>query len=260
MKKTLILFREGLSGHYLKAIINDSKKQIGFRVDPWHPGIYDDLDFDHLQRSGSLGQCACLHPHLIDTEQYMSLYDVTLTIQVHKKIYNACYNIFHKKYLVENIEARKSFDRWQDNLSYWYDLTYYNIKEYRALYEQDLQTNKICNVVNFDRILETEYIADVLDRYFNLAMTDNRKRIIADYRSQQITYSLNKDEQDMGTIVQALPDKVFQQSPWFASYCIFCFEHNNHLSESQRLWSVDHICTPIDRQFLLDLPNQYAWS
>ena len=254
--KTLILFREGLSGNYIKALIDDSARDINFRVDKVRPGVPNQVPA-FLDPTKSGDHCVCLHPHLDDRKAYIDASDIVLTIQVDQKIYHACYNNFFKKHLQENILEQRKFADWCLEPRYWYDRIYYNIKEYHDLYQQDRQTNQLSNIIDFDHIYEEEYIETILDQYFQYSMTDNRRKIVRTYSTLQMPYRLQKDACIMEDILDPLPDFVFQQSPWFAAYCIFCFEYNNGLSETQRSWTINAVTQPIDKTFLLALPSMY---
>lgn len=249
--RTIIFFREGLSGNYLKSLIDDSDESVKFRMDPWKPGTYDKLEFDESIN------CICTHKNLVEVDKLIKPSDLVLTIQVREKIYHAIYNNFNKKFLIENPHLQKDFDCWQKNLSFWYDNTFYNIKEYYNLYQQDLIENQFENIVEFDKILELDYIEYLFDLYYKKPITQNTIRIVEGYKSLQLQYQLDKRGQDMQEIISVLPDQAFLDSPWFASYCIFKYETNNHLEESQRQWSVNDIARPIDKQFLLSIADKY---
>ncbi len=248
---TLIFFREGLSGHYLKSLIYDSRTPMGFRVDPWYPGIYDSV------RPFVRENCACVHPHLTNHKNLSQQFDLVLTIQVRKKIYHAIYNNFYKKYLIENPHLQDDFKNWHNNMAVWYDQTFYNIKEYYQLYQQDLVENTFSNVIEFDHLLEIDYIEHVFKHYYNKQLTCNMRRIVNTYAELQLQHNLSRDGQCMKDIISVLPDRVFQESPWFASYCIFKYETNNHLLENQRQWSIDSVTKPIDKEFLIAIADQY---
>jgi hypothetical protein len=248
--KTIIFFREGLSGHYLKSLINNNSDPMTFRVDPWHSGIYDDI-------KPKVEQVKCLHKHLVDWQNLSSTYDLILTIQVQKKIYHAIYNNFYKKYLIENPHLQQDFQEWPRNQLFWYDVTYYNIKEYHKLYQQDLIENTFENIVNFDNILEIDYIEHIIKKFYNRDLTNNMRRIVKEYAGLQLQYDLSADEIRMQDIIAAIPDKAFMESPWFASYCIFKYETNNQLDENQREWSIDSVTAPIDKKFLLEISARY---
>jgi hypothetical protein len=249
--KTVIFFREGLSGHYLKSLVDDSDQPVSFRIDPWYPGIYNN------PRPTKLENCRCIHKHLVNYREIEQQRDLILTIQVRHKIYHAIYNIFYKKFLIENIKQQKNFKTWTNNLSTWYDQTFYNIKEYYQLYQQDLVENTFSNVIEFDHLLEIDYIEHVFKHYYNKQLTCNMSRIVNTYAKLQLQHNLSRDGQCMADIISALPDQVFWESPWFASYCIFKYETNNHLLENQRQWSIDSVTKPIDKQFLIAIADQY---
>tara|TARA_R110000868_G_scaffold210565_1_gene460636 strand:- start:77 stop:679 length:603 start_codon:yes stop_codon:yes gene_type:complete len=198
-----------------------------------------------------------VHKHLSNTEFLESHYKLILTIQVRRKIYHGIYNNFYKKFLVENIDQQENFKNWTSNLSTWYDQTFYNIQEYYQLYQQDLIENTFTNVIEFDHLLDLDYIEQVFRQYYNRPVTENTKRIVSTYAQLQLQHDLSGNEQSMKDIVSVLPDQVFLDSPWFASYCIFKYETNNHLQENQRQWSIDTITKPIDKKFLLSIADQY---
>lgn len=250
--KTLIFFREGLSGHYLKSIIDDTVDTMNFRVDPWYPGIYQDQP-DELTED-----CVCLHPADVDPLEIMPKFDLVLNIQVYDKIYHAIYNNFYKKFLIENPAEQVKFNTWTDDCVYWYDRTYYNIKEYYRLYCQDREVYSFPNTVNFDHLLDHNYVEQLLNQYFNKGMNNNTRRIIAEYSSKQLQIDLTTKSKHMQEIAHSIPDQEFVRSPWFASYCIFKYENNNGLSEHQRCWSIDTLARPIDREFLLSIADQYC--
>ena len=250
--KTVIFFREGLSGHYFKSLVDDSNQPVGFRIDPWYPDIYN-----NPRPTTMLENCVCVHKHLVNCREFEQHRDLILTIQVRHKIYHAIYNNFYKKYLIENPHLQSDFKNWTNNKTFWYDITYYNIKEYYALYQQDLKENTFENIIEFDHILELDYIEQIFLRYYNKSLTENMQNIVKTYRDLQLKYDLSGSECAMSDIVSSLPDHVFLESPWYASYCVFKYETNNGLQESQRQWSIDLASQPIDKKFLLEIANQY---
>lgn len=249
--KTLIFFREGLSGNYLKSLVTDCTDKIKFRVDRWNPSLSEPpATFDS-------NNCICIHKHPSNYKKIITPNDLILTIQVRDKIYHATYNNFYKKFLVENPGLTDKFKNWQCDLVTWYDITFYNIKEYYHLYKQDLANNTISNVIEFDRMLELDYIEGIFKHYYNRPVSKNMERIVTTYKELQLQYDISGNQHTMNDIVTALPDTAFLESPWFASYCIFKYETNNNLLESQRLWSINSINKPIDKQFLLDIETRY---
>lgn len=249
--KTIIFFREGLSGHYLKLLLNDAPDPVQFRIDPWYPEIYA-LPFTKKKED-----CVCSHLSNIDVDKVIKNFDLVLTIQPYQKIYHGIYNVFYKKYLIENPDQKESFAKWTENLLTWYDRTYYNIKEYYHLFRQDLNDNTFDNIINFDYILDIDYIEEIIKKYYNKSLTKNMIRIITDYKKLQLNLDLSGDDKNMKDIVSRIPDHYFINSPWFASYCLFKYETNNNLTESMRKWSINSINVPIDQKFLISVADQY---
>jgi hypothetical protein len=255
---TLILFREGLSGHYLKALIDNSPDDITFRVDPWYPGIYDQLECPKHGQTQLLPGCHCLHRNTVDQQTLMTDYDLVFSILVYRKIYHGIYNNFHKKLLVEQLDLRDKFSRWHSDTTIWYDIAFYNLKEYFGLFQLDHIEHSAGIIINFDHLLELDYIEEIFRTHLNRKIDDNTRRIISNYRAHQLQYDLTGDEKSMKDIIAPIPDSEFTQSPWFAAYCIFKYESNNKLSESQRLWSVNNVSGLIDKKILVEIAQQYC--
>lgn len=257
--KTLIIFREGLSGHYLKALIDDTPDPIKFRVDPWYPGIYDNLECPKHgeMKTSAPSECDCVHRKHIDVQKTLSRYDLVLAILVNRKIYHGIYNNFYKKLLVEQLDLKNRFARWHLEPCFWYDIAFYNLKEYYHLFQQDNVENTFGNVIDFDSILELDYIEEIFQKYLNRGINENTRRLVSSYRVQQLQYDLSGDEKTMEDIVDSIPDGEFAVSPWFAAYCIFKYETNNQLVESQRLWSINEIDDVIHKKNLLDIATRY---
>ncbi len=258
--KTVIIFREGLSGHYLKALIDDTPDPIQFRVDPWFPGIYDNLEYPKHgeMKTSAQSECDCVHRKHIDMQKTLFRYDIVLAILVNRKIYHGIYNNFNKKLLVEQLDLQNRFARWHLEPCFWYDTAFYNLKEYYHLFRHDNVENTIPSVIDFDLILELDYIEEIFRKYFNRGINENTRRLVSSYRVKQLQYDLSGDEKTMEDIVDAIPDDEFTVSPWFAAYCIFKYETNNNLDESQRNWSINDIKNVIDKKFLLDIADRYG--
>jgi hypothetical protein len=146
--KTIIFFREGLSGHYFKSILNDDQEQMNFRVDLWQP----QTDNKKQPINDESCQCFHFHKHPEHWKKASKGFDLILTIQVREKIYHAIYNNFYKKYLIENPHLQQDFKYWTSNQLFWYDVTYYNMKEYYALFQKDLIENDFPNIIEFDSL------------------------------------------------------------------------------------------------------------
>lgn len=249
--KTLIVFREGLSGHYLKSLVDDLPVEVNFRMDPWYPEIYNVVNNKKNE------SCVCRHfSPSVDFIKLEQQFDLVLNIHPDKKIYQAVYNVFFKKILVEQFTTEQ-YANWKNDLVFWYDKSYYNIQEYFHLFEQDRKNSKYTNLIDFDSLLLESYVEKMFEQYYNRPLTSNMKLIIEQYREKQLNINLTRDGSTMQEIIDPIPDINFDQHPWYAAYCIFKYELNNGLSEKQRSWSIDSVKTVIDKKFLLDIQHQY---
>jgi len=252
----LVIFREGLGGHYLKSLIEDSDQEIGFRIDQRStPTNLTPAPKYHKKYS-----CECAHLKDVDLEQIHPNFDPILTIQVHEKIYHGIYNNFHKKLIVEDAGLAASFARWPDQAKFWYDTAFYNIKEYYMLFQQDRERNTFPNVIDFDHMLEISYIEKVFKQYLDRDISENICYRVDAYAKLQLAYDLAGKETDMHDILDVIPDPEFERTPWFASYCIFKYESANKIEEWQRLWSIDTSNQPINKDWLRNISNQYCPS
>lgn len=252
--RTLIIFREGLSGHYLKSLVDDLPVEVHFRMDPWYPGIYNVAKGKKKLNES----CVCRHfsPN-IGFAEFEKEFDLVLNIQPNEKIYQAVYNVFFKKVLVETF-TKEQYNNWKNDLIFWYDKSYYSIQEYFYLFDQDRNESRYSNVIDFDCLLLESYVEEIFAHYYNRPLTNNMKLIIEQYREKQLNINLTRDGLTMQEIVDPIADSDFDQHPWYASYCIFKYEFNNGLLESQRSWSIDSVKTVIDKKFLLEIQHQYC--
>lgn len=248
--KTLIIFREGHSGHYLQSLINNHPVDAKFRMDNWYPGIYNSLP------EKISGDNVCLH-HSPGVD-YENKFDLILTILPDQKIYHAIYNIFFKKMLIEEFTIEQ-YQNWQNDPVFWYDKSYYHIKQYYELITQDITNNRYPNIVNFDRMLDKVYLDQIFHLYYGKGLTDIQTTLVEQYKNKQLNIDLPRTGKSMVEITDPIPDSQFVETPWFASYCIYKYEFNNGLTESQRRWSINDIKTIIDKTFLLSLETQYHY-
>lgn len=238
--KTVIVFREGQSGHYLKSIIlNDNLTGVGFRMSEKHRE--SDIALTHNN----------------NYQEHTSQFDLVLRILPTKKIYSAVYNNFMKKLIAEEYST-DVLDTWHNNPVYWHDRCYYNIVEYYNLITQDIQTNLYTNVINFDRILDKNYLSDVLSKYFQIEFTDSRETIRKTYEELQLSLNLDQNRSDMEDIIDVIDDTLLIKNPWFFSYCIHKYELANNFTPQNRLWSINNIDQPPTKHLLLTLAQQYS--
>jgi hypothetical protein len=161
-----------------------------------------------------------------------------------QNVYNAIYNNFTKKVLIEEF-SKFNLREWIHNPVFWYDKCYYHIQECYYQICNDISTNTIQNIVDFDRITDCDYIANWLLQNFNLEFTTNRRMLVQHYASMQLQLELKDDNSIlMQDIIGPITDKMLLENPWFWAYIVFKFEHNNNLLETDRVWSVDNFNRP----------------
>jgi hypothetical protein len=230
-----IVFCEGHSGHFLRAVILNHPSSVAAMR------ISDQLD----------NSCNGLSIQLTHNVHDTLGSDCVLRILPTRNIYNAIYNIFMKKILIEEFPAI-DLANWVDDPVFWYDKCYYHIQEYYHRIHNDISTNTIQHVIDFDQLTNLEYLTDLLHQYFHLEFTDNRRALVAKYSELQLQINLEDDSTvDMQDILAPVTDHMLLQNPWFWAYAVFKFEHNNNLTEQHRLWSVNNFKIPQTRNDLL---------
>lgn len=241
--KTLIVFREGHSGRFLQAIIQDMPPDVAaYRLDDYRVRGFNQW---------------VTGTHEVDLSNQQKSHDLVLRILPKHNIYNAIYNVFTKKLLLEEYSEFNLSD-WNKNLTFWYDKCFYLIKEYYALIHNDIADNLYPNTVNFDQLTDRDYIAHIIQKYYNTNLTNNQQNLIKDYSKLQLSVSLSDNDQtSMKEIIEPISDQMLHDNPWFSAYCIFKFEKNNNFSESARLWSIDNITEPFTQRKLLEIATQY---
>jgi hypothetical protein len=240
--KTLIVFREGQSGHYLKSIIlNDESKNVGFRMSERYPANNVTLTHDNNYKKHKLE------------------FDQVLRILPTNRIYSAVYNNFMKKLIAEEY-SDAILDNWLSNPIYWHDRCYYNIVEYYGLITEDIQTNLYPDIIDFDQLLNRDYLSSILVRYFQSEFGENQERIRKTYEELQLTLDLDQDSTSMIDIVNIVTDELLMKNPWFFSYCIHKYELANNLTPENRLWSINNIDQIPTKQLLLALAQQYEFD
>jgi hypothetical protein len=234
----VIVFRQGHSGHFLLSVIlNYPASAAKFRMSDYHQTLYPGI---HLTHNPDVTK----HP------------GTAFRILPTDKIYQAIYNIFMKKILLEEFP---NFDlaNWVNDPVFWYDKCYYHIAESYNNIQQDLSTNTISNVIDFDRLTDTVYIAEWFRTHFSIELNSNQLELIENYAKLQLNVNLtNKRQTDIEEILSPITDQMLLENPWFWAYTVFKYEHDNNLTEHQRLWSVDDISAP---QTIADI-KQYKYQ
>jgi len=226
--KTVIVFCEGHSGHFLRSVIlNHPVAVASFRIPDNLDSSRDGIDVRLTHDPGDIVDSDCVF-RILPT----------------RNIYNAIYNIFMKKVLVEEFPE---FDltNWVDDPVFWYDKCYYHIQEYYHRICKDISTNTIQNTIDFDRLTNLEYLTDLLQQHFHLEFDHNRHALVKKYLGLQLQINLENDSVlQMSDILAPITDRMLLQNPWFWAYTVFKFEINNNLTEQDRLWSVNNFKIP----------------
>jgi len=237
--KTVIVFREGQSGHFLKSIIlKNDLRDVNFRM------------AEHYSASN----ITLTHDNNYDTHQ--AEFDRVLRILPTCRIYSAIYNNFMKKLIPEEYSA-SVLDNWLSDPVYWHDRCYYNIVEYHDLITKDIQTNCYPDVIDFDQVLDSDYLAQILAKYFQINFDNERENLRKTYKALQLSVDLDQRSTSMTDIVSVVTDDLLIKNPWFFSYCIHKYEQANNLEPKNRLWSINNIHQTPTKQLLLSLAQQY---
>lgn len=239
--KTLIVFREGHSGNFLKALVqNYPVEQVRHRVNELHFKELRDITLTHET----------------DLEWQQPRFNQILRILPVQAIFTAIFNNFSKKIVIEMTQPDE-WAQWRTNTVEWYDRCYYNQVEYRQLILQDIAKNQYPNVINFDRLLDSNYVEQILQKYFDMQMTENQQEILNHYASQQLQADVNSLHTTMAAVVGTITDKMFEENPWFFANCVYRYELANNLTETDRLWTMDDCVTVQKSKDLLRLAEQY---
>jgi hypothetical protein len=238
--KAVVVFREGHSGNFLRSVILNHPVDVAeFRIN------------DYL--NSSLNGISVLLTH---DPKHAPDADYVFRILPTRKIYNPIYNVFMKKVLVEEF-PNFELANWVDDPVFWYDKCYYNIEEYYNKIHNDIATNTVGNVIDFDRLTDCHYVANLLQKHFEVDFDHNRRRLVENYADLQLNIDLVDDATlSMQDILKPITDSMLLQNPWFWAYAVFKFEHNNKLTGNHRLWSVNDFKVPQTRLDLL----QYCYQ
>ena len=238
--KTVIVFREGQSGHFLKSVIlKNNLGNVRFRMDERYPA--NNITLTHEN----------------NYDKHRAEFDLVLRVLPTRQIYHAIYNNFMKKLIAEEYSALV-LDTWHKDPLFWHDRCYYNIVEYHDLITADIQHNCYPNVIDFDQLLDSNYLSDVLTKYFQIDLDQDRDNIRQRYKSLQLPMDLDHLCTRMEDIVTVVPDDLLTKNPWFFSYCIHKYELVNNFTLKNRLWSINNNQQIPTKQLLLTLAQQYS--
>jgi hypothetical protein len=248
--KTVISFTEGCSGNFLAALISNS----------------DIKSFKRIDTASNLKNANFIMLPFMETVQG---FDVIATHESNSKIINnhvkpariiriepvtgiftAIYNVFDKKLIDE--DQKDIMQKWPAEPGYCYDMTFEHMKDYYHVFSQSKHRP---GQMLFD--FGWLYQHNQLTEFLQSIGVDANLDLVDRYMSTQMPLLLSLPlSASMADIVQLIPEEYFVRSPWFACYCIFCFEHNNKLQEYQRMWSIDTLPV-LSAEGLIALSTQY---
>lgn len=265
--KTVISFSEGCSGNFLAAFITHSN--IGETNEIENTDRVDgDLRRRHLNHINhawamdldnrgtyrkNYNDYTVIVTHDHDTEKIKSKLDPDRIIRIEPVtgLFTAIYNVFTKKLI--NDDQEDIMKKWPVDPSYCYDRTFEHLKYYYKKFSTSCLTDDQI-LFDFGWLFNQEKMKTFLKK---INMTGDFD-LLEKYQKSQLPLLLNLPSTNvMSEIVAQIPDKYFEQSPWFACYCIFCFELNNDLLENQRLWSINNISSVLGPSDLIGLATKY---
>jgi hypothetical protein len=247
--RTVISFNEGCSGNFLAAAMSDSSICEYKRIDTVNNVLNYSIvpSLSHIPKF--LSDIVVTH-----SNDYYGIINKlsanrVIRIEAITGIYNAIYNVFTKKHTTEQTSILKF---WPEQPAYCYDMTFEHLKDYYIKFSHfNFYRGEI--LFDFGWTLDVDNMVNFLA---GLGVQPNLD-LIKKYIMHQYSIILNQDLLDMTDIVNQITDSNFIDSPWWACYCIFQFEKNNKLSESNRKWTIDSL--PIlTKSNLINLSKLYG--
>jgi hypothetical protein len=250
--RTVISFDPGCSGHWLAVLISDSKVTEFFRIDV----IDNILKYTIIPYFQKLAPVT--HPvivtHETDINRIRSEFCADRVIRIRPNTYkfNALYNVFVKKYLLEEDDITQ---HWPNNAAYCYNQVFEGLKDWYNILSRPVIMPG-CVDFDFGNMFDLDKLTKFLTE-MDVEVTDDMINMHQQYLENQETLKLDVYPQEsMQSIVSRIPADRFAKNPWFACYCIFCFEQSNNLTEQQRLWSIDTLPIVGARE-LINMSTQY---
>lgn len=248
--KTVISFTEGCSGNFLAALISNSNVKSFKRIDV--ASNLKDANFIMLPSMGSGQGFDVITTHEADSKVIHNHVAPARIIRIEPitGLFTAIYNVFDKKLIDE--DQKDIMQKWSTEPGYCYDMTLEHMKDYYRVFSQSKYTSDQ-TLFDFGWL----YQRNQLIEFLQLLGIDTNIDLLNQYMSTQMPLLLSLPlSKSMIDIVQLIPAEYFAKSPWFACYCIFCFEHNNQLLEHQRMWSIDALPV-LTAASLIALSTQY---
>lgn len=249
--KIVISFDEGCSGNFLAALLSDSILTSYNRIDS--PENF--LDYTTVPR---FNYKVTHHKDIIVTHENNITQikkhfkpDIVIRIQTITGIFSAIYNVFTKKHLAET--ETQIMEKWADDKNFSYDMTLEHLKDYFYKFTKN-QSYEDAIIFDFGNFYNKERIKEFFESHQLILKNED---LISKYQEKQFPLLLDLPNSNrMEDIINIIPDDYFKNSPWFACYCIFCFEQLNKLSENKRRWTIDNIPF-LDKQTLIKISKLY---
>jgi hypothetical protein len=252
-KKIVISFDEGCSGNFLASLLSKGKIFNHYRIDSDENFINHSIFPKFSNYQETYHNIIVTHENDIDKIKEVFESDVVIRIHPITGLFTSIYNVFMKKHINEGLSDILKF--WPERSSYCYDMTMEHLKDYYGKFTSKFDF-KDAVVLDFGTFYNNQRLLYFLKK-FNIEETTELNQYINNYITAQMPLLLDIPEsKSMIDIVNQIPDFYFKNNPWFACYCIFCFELKNNLSEGQRTWTIDQLPI-IDKTDLIILSSSY---
>ena len=257
-KEIIISFYPGCSGNFLAAVISDSHIVRFDRIDNYiDPNSSNNLKYFGINDLDNvpLDHATVIATHESDIKKIKSIFPnyKIIRIQPISMLFNALYNVFHKKIIDEN--RSNIMFVWPSNPAYCYDMSMESLKDFYRQFITDKNFEDAI-ILDFGILQDKKQLLEFLHN-INVKTNVNAEILIDNYLKNQLPINLESIVgPTMEDIVSSIPDSYFLKSPWFVAYCIFRFELVNQLKESQRLWTIDQL-TLLNKSSLIKISYQY---
>jgi hypothetical protein len=232
--RTVISFNEGCSGNFLAAVVSNSMINEYVRIDTSNNLLKYSMvpQLTHIPKR--LSDVVVTHSDDYDEIVARLAADRVIRIETITGIYNAIYNVFIKKHIIE--QGSPILTIWPDRPAYCYDMTFEHLKDYHTKFSK-INYHPAEILFDFGWTLDVDSTVKFL---ISLGVQPDLD-LVKKYITHQQPIILDHTLLTMPDIVNQIPDDNFIDSPWWACYCIFQFEKNNELLESDRKWTIDSL-------------------
>lgn len=246
-----ISFDEGCSGNFLAALLTHSQISSFNRIDAAKNKLTYNIIPTFNFESQVLQDVLVTHENDISKIKEKFNADLVIRIHPHTGLFSAIYNVFTKRHLIE--KPSEIMTKWDSDKNFSYDMTMQHLKDYFNKFTIE-RNYEDAIVFDFGDFYSKQKTIDFFTKH-NLPLLN--EDLIDNYQASQMPLLLDLPKcQSMESIVDIIPDDYLVSSPWFACYCIFCYEYNNNINESQRRWSIDTVPF-LNKQELIKISKLY---